>query len=105
MSERSHQALSESTPMEESQSASAALAEFPASGRQMALNFATGLGLDDNESFPDLFQPYGDFPDSVRVENGHITMRACRASGSRATPISTRRSRRRRRELPFISAG
>jgi hypothetical protein len=32
----------------------------------------TGLG--GNESYPDLFQPYGGFPDGVRVENGHITM-------------------------------
>jgi L-alanine-DL-glutamate epimerase-like enolase superfamily enzyme len=24
--------------------------------------------------YPDLFQPYGGFPDGVRVENGHITM-------------------------------
>lgn len=27
-----------------------------------------------NESYPDLFQPYGGFPDGVRVENGCITM-------------------------------
>ena len=25
-------------------------------------------------SYPDLFQPYGGFPDGVQVENGHITM-------------------------------
>ena len=31
-------------------------------------------GLGGNESYPDLFQPYGGFPDGVRVENGHITM-------------------------------
>ncbi|MDR3454685.1 MAG: mandelate racemase, partial [Rhodoferax sp.] len=27
-----------------------------------------------NESYPDLFQPYGGFPDGVRVEGGYITM-------------------------------
>ena len=27
-----------------------------------------------SESYPDLFQPYGGFPDSVRVEGGHIVM-------------------------------
>jgi L-alanine-DL-glutamate epimerase-like enolase superfamily enzyme len=32
------------------------------------------LGLGGNESYPDLFQPYGGFPDGVRVEAGHITM-------------------------------
>jgi L-alanine-DL-glutamate epimerase-like enolase superfamily enzyme len=26
------------------------------------------------ESYPDLFQPYGGFPDSVKVEDGHIIM-------------------------------
>ena len=25
-------------------------------------------------SYPDLFQPYGGFPDGVRVEDGHIVM-------------------------------
>jgi L-alanine-DL-glutamate epimerase-like enolase superfamily enzyme len=30
--------------------------------------------LGGNESYPDLFQPYGGFPDGVRVEQGHITM-------------------------------
>ena len=40
----------------------------------MSLNIAAGLGLGGNESYPDLFQPYGGFPDGVRVENGHITM-------------------------------
>ena len=43
-------------------------------GHQMSLNIAAGLGLGGNESYPDLFQPYGGFPDSVRVEDGHITM-------------------------------
>ena len=26
------------------------------------------------KSYPDLFQPYGGFPDGVRVEDGYITM-------------------------------
>ena len=30
--------------------------------------------LGGNESYPDLFQPYGGFPDGVKVENGHIVM-------------------------------
>jgi hypothetical protein len=40
----------------------------------MSLNIAAGLGLGGNESYPDLFQPYGGFPDGLRVENGHIVM-------------------------------
>src|SRR5215472_9286879 len=48
---------------------------IPHGGHQMSLNIAAGLGLGGNESYPDLFQPYGGFPDGVRVENGHIVMR------------------------------
>src|SRR3569833_1265739 len=47
---------------------------IPHGGHQMSLNIAAGLGLGGNESYPDLFQPYGGFPDGIRVENGHITM-------------------------------
>jgi L-alanine-DL-glutamate epimerase-like enolase superfamily enzyme len=47
---------------------------IPHGGHQMSLNIAAGLGLGGNESYPDLFQPYGGFPDGVRVDNGHITM-------------------------------
>ena len=46
----------------------------PHGGHQMSLNIAAGLGLGGNESYPDLFQPYGGFPDGVRVEDSHITM-------------------------------
>ena len=47
---------------------------IPHGGPQMSLNIAAGLGLGGNESYPDLFQPYGGFPDGVRVEHSHITM-------------------------------
>ena len=47
---------------------------IPHGGHQMSLNIAAGLGLGGNESYPDLFQPYGGFPDGVRVDAGHITM-------------------------------
>jgi L-alanine-DL-glutamate epimerase-like enolase superfamily enzyme len=47
---------------------------IPHGGHQMSLNIAAGLGLGGNESYPDLFQPYGGFPDGVGVEQGHITM-------------------------------
>ena len=46
----------------------------PHGGHQMSLNIAAGLGLGGNESYPDLFQPYGGFPDGVNVIDGHITM-------------------------------
>jgi L-alanine-DL-glutamate epimerase-like enolase superfamily enzyme len=47
---------------------------IPHGGHQMSLNIAAGLGLGGNESYPDLFQPYGGFPDGVKVENGRILM-------------------------------
>jgi L-alanine-DL-glutamate epimerase-like enolase superfamily enzyme len=47
---------------------------IPHGGHQMSLNIAAGLGLGGNESYPDLFQPYGGFPDGVRVEDGYVTM-------------------------------
>jgi D(-)-tartrate dehydratase len=46
----------------------------PHGGHQMSLNIAAGLGLGGNESYPDLFQPFGGFPDGVKVEDGYITM-------------------------------
>lgn len=47
---------------------------IPHGGHQMSLNIAAGLGLGGNENYPDLFQPFGGFPDGVRVEGGYITM-------------------------------
>jgi len=47
---------------------------IPHGGHQMSLNIAAGLGLGGNESYPDLFQPYGGFPDDVKVVDGHIVM-------------------------------
>ena len=47
---------------------------IPHGGHQMSLNIAAGLGLGGNESYPDLFQPYGGFPDGVKVQNGYITL-------------------------------
>jgi L-alanine-DL-glutamate epimerase-like enolase superfamily enzyme len=47
---------------------------IPHGGHQMALNIAAGLGLGGNESYPDLFQPFGGFPDGVDVIDGHVTL-------------------------------
>jgi L-alanine-DL-glutamate epimerase-like enolase superfamily enzyme len=47
---------------------------IPHGGHQMSLNIAAGLGLGGNESYPDLFQPFGGFPDGVEVIDGHVTM-------------------------------
>jgi L-alanine-DL-glutamate epimerase-like enolase superfamily enzyme len=47
---------------------------IPHGGHQMSLAIAAGLGLGGNESYPDLFQPYGGFPDGVKVDNGFVTL-------------------------------
>ncbi len=47
---------------------------IPHGGHQMSLAIAAGLGLGGNESYPDLFQPYGGFPDGVRVQYGHVVL-------------------------------
>lgn len=46
----------------------------PHGGHQMSLNIAAGLGLGGNESYPDLFQPYGGFPDGVKVQDSYVTL-------------------------------
>ena len=47
---------------------------FPPGGHQMSLAIAAGLGLGGNESYPDLFQPYGGFPDGVKVHDSFVTL-------------------------------
>ncbi len=44
----------------------------PHGGHQMSLNMAAGLGLGGNESYPGVFQPFGGFADSIRVQNGTV---------------------------------
>jgi len=46
----------------------------PHGGHQMSLNIAAGLGLGGNESYPDVFQPFGGFADNMPVENSYVRM-------------------------------
>ena len=46
----------------------------PHGGHQFALNIAVGLGLGGNESYPEVFAPFGGFADSTPVENSRIRM-------------------------------
>jgi L-alanine-DL-glutamate epimerase-like enolase superfamily enzyme len=46
----------------------------PHGGHQMSLAIAAGLHLGGNESYPDLFQPYGGFPDGVAVRDSIVTL-------------------------------
>lgn len=47
---------------------------IPHGGHQMSLAIAAGLGLGGNESYPDVFQPYGGFPDGTRVVDSIVTL-------------------------------
>jgi D(-)-tartrate dehydratase len=47
---------------------------IPHGGHQMSLNIAAGLGLGGNESYPDVFQPFGGFADDVPVEDSYVRM-------------------------------
>ncbi|MCW8836713.1 MAG: mandelate racemase/muconate lactonizing enzyme family protein [Rhodospirillales bacterium] len=44
----------------------------PHGGHQMSLNIAAGLGLGGNESYPDVFEPFGGFADGIAVEDGYV---------------------------------
>jgi len=46
----------------------------PHGGHQFALNIAVGLGLGGNESYPDVFAPFGGFADATPVRGGRIEM-------------------------------
>ncbi|KAA0018191.1 mandelate racemase [Salinicola corii] len=46
----------------------------PHGGHQMSLNIAAGLHLGGNESYPDVFQPFGGFADGIRVEDGYVAL-------------------------------
>ena len=46
----------------------------PHGGHQFALNIAVGLGLGGNESYPEVFAPFGGFADSTPVVDGRIKM-------------------------------
>jgi L-alanine-DL-glutamate epimerase-like enolase superfamily enzyme len=46
----------------------------PHGGHQMSLEIAAGLHLGGNESYPDLFQPFGGFADGIAVEEGMVRL-------------------------------
>jgi L-alanine-DL-glutamate epimerase-like enolase superfamily enzyme len=46
----------------------------PHGGHQFALNIAVGLGLGGNESYPDVFAPFGGFADDCPVEDSRVAL-------------------------------
>lgn len=47
---------------------------IPHGGHQMALHIAAAFGLHGNESYPGVFQPFGGFHDSAKIEDGYVTV-------------------------------
>jgi len=47
---------------------------IPHGGHQFALNIAAGLGLGGNESYPQVFEPFGGFADHTPVKDSRIKM-------------------------------
>ena len=43
-------------------------------GHAFALHIAAGLGLGGNEADPEVFAPFGSFPESTPVENGVVSL-------------------------------
>jgi L-alanine-DL-glutamate epimerase-like enolase superfamily enzyme len=46
----------------------------PHGGHQFALNIAVGLGLGGNESYPQVFAPFGGFADNCKVVDSRVPM-------------------------------
>ncbi len=46
----------------------------PHGGHQFALNIAVGLGLGGNESYPQVFAPFGGFADACKVVDSRVAM-------------------------------
>lgn len=47
---------------------------IPHGGHQFALHIAAGMGLGGNESYPEVFQPFGGFADDSPIEDGYVTL-------------------------------
>jgi L-alanine-DL-glutamate epimerase-like enolase superfamily enzyme len=47
---------------------------IPHGGHQLSLNIAAGLSLGGNESYPDVFQPFGGFADNTPVDDSYVAM-------------------------------
>lgn len=46
----------------------------PHGGHQMSLNIAAGLHLGGNESYPDVFKPFGGFADGIAVDDSYVSL-------------------------------
>ena len=67
---------------------------IPHGGHQMSLNIAAGLGLGGNESYPDVFAPFGGFSDATNVEDSLVGLHQTSGVGfeEKANLIATLRN-------------
>ena len=47
---------------------------IPHGGHQLSSHICAGLGLGGNEAYPEVFTPFGNFPDNYIVEDGYIQL-------------------------------
>jgi L-alanine-DL-glutamate epimerase-like enolase superfamily enzyme len=47
---------------------------IPHGGHQFGLSIAAGLGLGGNESYPEVFRPFGGFADGIEVRDGTVAL-------------------------------
>jgi L-alanine-DL-glutamate epimerase-like enolase superfamily enzyme len=47
---------------------------IPHGGHQLSLNIAAGLKLGGNESYPEVFKPFGGFADDISVNEGRVSL-------------------------------
>ena len=47
---------------------------IPHGGHQLSSHICAGLGLGGNEAYPEVFAPFGNFPDNYDVVDGHIRL-------------------------------
>lgn len=47
---------------------------IPHGGHQFGLQIAAGLGLYGNESYPEVFYPFGKFAEDMKIENGKVKL-------------------------------
>jgi D(-)-tartrate dehydratase len=57
---------------------------IPHGGHQFALNIAAGLGLGGNESYPEVFAPFGGFADNTPIEKSLVRLPAVPGIGFEA---------------------
>jgi L-alanine-DL-glutamate epimerase-like enolase superfamily enzyme len=77
----------------------------PHGGHQFALNIAVGLGLGGNESYPEVFAPFGGFASGVPVQDSRVKMPDVPGVGLRGQERALRRAEGPLRGLNRGTAG